>query len=89
MITIIAIVVALSSLLHPLDLLVRKEYRVRPEPRVQWVRLDRLATLDQLVPDPLDLKAFKVFKVIQDRLDHLATQDQLAPDPLDLKAFKV
>ena len=69
MITIIAIVVALSSLLHPLDLLVRKEYRVRP--------------------DPLDLKAFKVFKVIQDRLDHLATQDQLAPDPLDLKAFKV
>jgi len=64
----IAIVVALSSLLHPLDLLVRKEYRVRPDlkdPRVQvqwvqWVRLDRLATLDQLVPDPLDLKAFKV-----------------------------
>ena len=64
----IAIVVALSSLLHPLDLLVRKEYRVRPEPRVQvqlvqWVRLDRLATQDQLVPDLLVLKAFKVFKV--------------------------
>jgi len=73
----IAIVVALLSLLHPLDLLVRKEYRVRPDLKdplvqvirvllVQLVRSDRLATLDQLVPDPLDLKAFKV---IQDRLD--------------------
>ena len=70
MITIIVTVVALSSLLHPQDLLVPKEYRVRPDPMgprvqvirvqlVQLVRSDRLATLDQLVPDPLDLKAFK------------------------------
>lgn len=64
----IAIVVALSSLLHPLDLLVRKEYRVRPDlkdPLVQVIRvlLVQLVTLDQLVPDLPVLKAFKAFKV--------------------------
>ena len=68
MITTTVTVVVLLSLLRLPDPLVRKEYRVQPDLKdplvqvqlVQWVRLDRLATLDQLVPDLLVLKAFKV-----------------------------